>query len=323
MNKEFFKPEQETVSEAAELLGNTFLQRKDLFASQLEDGRYVAIKEPLTPRHLTLHLEGHITLGAYMLAPESTSRLMALDADGDNGLADLANLSYKLETEGIPSYLETSRRGGHLWFFFDSPQEGEKVRAFGKAVIDLHKIEGVELYPKQDRLYGGPGSLVRLPFGRHKLTGVRYPFICRDGAWLAPTVREQIMVLSAHQSVPEAVFGAYATQVLEKRERRVPKRNGAIYDSSEIERVKNAVPLLDFINAFVDLRPVASGAVGCCPFHDDKHPSFGVNREGNFWQCFAGCGAGSIIDFWMKWKGIEFHQAVTELADLLRVEDKT
>jgi DNA primase len=87
--------------------------------------------------------------------------------------------------------------------------------------------------------------------------------------------------------------------------------------------VKNAVPLLDFINAFVDLRPVASGAVGCCPFHDDKHPSFGVNREGNFWQCFAGCGAGSIIDFWMKWKGIEFHQAVTELADLLRVEDKT
>ena len=98
MSIEFFKPEQETVYEAAELLGKTFIQRKDLFASQLEDGRYVAIKEPLTERHLALHLKGHITLGAYMLAPDSTTRLMALDADGDNGLVDLANLSYELDT---------------------------------------------------------------------------------------------------------------------------------------------------------------------------------------------------------------------------------
>jgi DNA primase len=84
--------------------------------------------------------------------------------------------------------------------------------------------------------------------------------------------------------------------------------------------VKKAVPLVEFIEAFVGLRPVASGAVGKCPFHDDHTPSFGVNRKGNYWQCFAGCGAGSILDFWMKWKGIEFYQAVTELADILGVE---
>src|SRR3989304_3427171 len=116
MNQEFFKPEQETVYEAARLLGKIFIQRPDIFASQLADGRYVAIEEPLA-----LHLKGHITLGAYMLAPDSTTRLMAFDADGDNGLVDLANLSYELETEGIPSYLETSRRGGHLWFFLEQP----------------------------------------------------------------------------------------------------------------------------------------------------------------------------------------------------------
>src|SRR3970040_2327531 len=132
MSNEFFKPEVETVYETAVLLGKTFIQRTALFASQLEDGRYVAIKEPLTERHLELHLKGHITLGAYMLAPDSTTRIIALDADGENGLVDLANLSYELETEGIPSYLETSRRGGHLWFFFEQPQIGEQVRAFGK-----------------------------------------------------------------------------------------------------------------------------------------------------------------------------------------------
>ena len=32
-------------------------------------------------------------------------------------------------------------------------------------------------------------------------------------------------------------------------------------------------------------------------------------------NCFAGCGSGSVIDFWMKWKGCEFTEAVKELAD--------
>ncbi len=320
MSLEFFKPEQETVNGAAGLLGKTFIQRSDMFASQLEDGRYVAIKEPLTERHLVLHIQGHITLGAYMLAPDSTTNLMALDADADNGLVDLANLSYELETEGIPSYLETSRRGGHLWFFFEKPHEGEQVRAFGKGVLRRHAVEDIELYPKQDRLYTGPGSLVKLPFGIHKKSGQRYPFIRRDGAWIAPTVREQIQLLSDHKSVPEDIFGAYATYGLETREKRVPRPSGVIYDSSDIEKVKKAVPLMEFIEAFVDLRPVASGAVGKCPFHDDHNPSFGVNKEGNYWQCFSGCGSGSIIDFWMKLKGIEFSQAVNELAELLGVK---
>jgi hypothetical protein len=319
MNVEYFKPEQETVHEAAELLGKTFIQRKDIFASQLEDGRYVAIKETLTQRHLELHLKGHITLGAYMLTPESTTNQMVFDADGENGLVDLADLSYELETEGIPTYLEISRRGGHLRFFFEQHHDGGQVRAFGNGIIRRHELAGIELYPKQDRLYTGPGSLVRLPFGIHKKSGQRYPFIHRDGAWLAPTVREQIMLLSDHKSVPEDVFGAYATYELEKRKKRVPKLSGTIYDSSDIERVKKAVPLMEFVEAFVDLRPVASGAVGKCPFHDDNHPSFGVNKEGNYWQCFAGCGSGSIIDFWMKWKGVEFSQAVSELAELLEV----
>ena len=98
------------------------------------------------------------------------------------------------------------------------------------------------------------------------------------------------------------------------------KRLALSTSSNEIERVKMAVPLIDFISAYVDLRPVASGGVGRCPFHDDKNPSFGVNKEGNYWQCFSGCGSGSIIDFWMKWNGIEFSQAVKELAELLGVK---
>jgi hypothetical protein len=110
-----------------------------------------------------------------MLAADSTTRLMALDSDKEGGLNDLAELANVLGGEDIPTYLEASRRGGHLWFFFDRPHEGEQVRAFGKGILHQYKIGKVELFPKQDRLHTGPGSLVRLPFGRHRLTGQRYP----------------------------------------------------------------------------------------------------------------------------------------------------
>ncbi len=80
------------------------------------------------------------------------------------------------------------------------------------------------------------------------------------------------------------------------------------------------MPIMEFIGYFVDLRPSASGAVGKCPFHDDQHASFGVNTRDTYWNCFAGCGAGSIIDFWMKWRNLEFAEALNELSDILGVK---
>jgi hypothetical protein len=59
------------------------------------------------------------------------------------------------------------------------------------------------------------------------------------------------------------------------------------------------------------------GSIGLCPFHDDEHPSFGVNDEGNYWHCFAGCGGGNVIDFWMKYRNCNFMTAVKELAEML------
>jgi len=45
-----------------------------------------------------------------------------------------------------------------------------------------------------------------------------------------------------------------------------------------------------------------------------------VNNDENYWSCFAGCGGGTIIDFWMKWRGVEFKEAVKELSEFLGVE---
>jgi len=76
----------------------------------------------------------------------------SIDADGENGLVDLAEMSYQLEIKGVPSYLETSRRGGHLWLFFRNPQEGIRVRALGGDILKTFGMEGTELFPKQGKL---------------------------------------------------------------------------------------------------------------------------------------------------------------------------
>ena len=67
--------------------------------------------------------------------------------------------------------------------------------------------------------------------------------------------------------------------------------------SGTIEEVREATDLVALIGEHVPLRPKGREHVGVCPFHDDQHPSFGVNTEGDFWHCFAGCGGGSVIDF--------------------------
>ena len=77
------------------------------------------------------------------------------------------------------------------------------------------------------------------------------------------------------------------------------------------------VLLIDFIGRYVGLRPIATGAVGLCLFHDDNLSSFGSDKKGNYWNCFAGCGGGDIISFWMKWKQCNFSTAVKELEEAL------
>ena len=62
---------------------------------------------------------------------------------------------------------------------------------------------------------------------------------------------------------------------------------------------------------------------GRCPLHDDQVASFSVNRQDSYWHCFAGCGAGSIIDFCIQYqKQVQgqqcyFKMAVTDLAEIL------
>ncbi|MGY1488704.1 DNA primase [Methylobacillus pratensis] len=83
---------------------------------------------------------------------------------------------------------------------------------------------------------------------------------------------------------------------------------------SFIQDLLNRVDIVDVIDRSVPLKKAGANYSACCPFHNEKSPSFTVSPTKQFYHCF-GCGAhGSAIGFVMEYQGISFVEAVHELA---------
>jgi hypothetical protein len=107
-----------------------FVQRWDQYAVQQHDGSYWRVGEPLSVSHLAAHLAGRWTLGSYVLDASSRCSFAIFDADGEDGLAHLALLSEELLRAGVPTLLEASRRGGHLWVHLVESTPAQVIRAW-------------------------------------------------------------------------------------------------------------------------------------------------------------------------------------------------
>jgi len=149
-----------------------FVGRRNDYAIQRESGRYVRVGHPLTRAALRAHLDGLHTLGTYVIDERGSCRFAVLDVDSEDGLTLLADVQARLAAAGIPSSLEASRRGGHLWVFLAQAVPASVVRRWLLPYVPA----GVECYPRQDEACGY-GSLIRLPLGVHQRSGCRYPFV--------------------------------------------------------------------------------------------------------------------------------------------------
>ncbi len=83
---------------------------------------------------------------------------------------------------------------------------------------------------------------------------------------------------------------------------------------SFIEELLGRVDIVEVIERHVPLKRAGREFQACCPFHEEKTPSFTVSPQKQFYHCF-GCGAhGSAIGFMMNYEGLEFPDAIEELA---------
>lgn len=81
------------------------------------------------------------------------------------------------------------------------------------------------------------------------------------------------------------------------------------------EEIKLKIDLVEVVAESVRLQPAGGQSQkGLCPFHGEKTPSFYVHRDKQFWHCF-GCGeGGDVFTFYQKIEGVEFPDALRDLA---------
>ena len=78
--------------------------------------------------------------------------------------------------------------------------------------------------------------------------------------------------------------------------------------------------IVDLIDSKVGLKKAGKDYQACCPFHNEKSPSFTVSQDKQFYHCF-GCGAnGNAISFVMEYEKLEFVDAIEEMASMLNLD---
>jgi DNA primase len=94
----------------------------------------------------------------------------------------------------------------------------------------------------------------------------------------------------------------------------------ALISEESLERVKQAVDIVEVVSAHTDLRRQGARWVGLCPFHEERTPSFSVDAQEKLYHCF-GCGVGGdTIKFVEEKEGMGFAEAVELLAERYGVE---
>ena len=150
----------------------------------------VDVKAALTLSTIRQHLEGRLTIGLYAINPQTQrSKWVAIDADYKDSLADLLKLQYELWQDGVHPALEKSRRGGHLWIFFQRPVLARDARIYIYHLAERLDLsvkgaglpEGIEIFPRQDELAPEEfGNALRGPLGVHWGSRKRYWFYDAD-----------------------------------------------------------------------------------------------------------------------------------------------
>jgi len=87
------------------------------------------------------------------------------------------------------------------------------------------------------------------------------------------------------------------------------------------EEIRRRADIVEVIEQYVALRPAGSGRFkACCPFHDEKTPSFYVSRDKGFYKCFGCSKSGDVFRFVQEIENVTFIEAKKQLAEKYGVQ---
>jgi len=245
------------------------------------------------------HLAGELTIGIYAINPATQRcKWMAIDADYKTALEDLIKVQRQLRDDGIEAALEKSRRGGHLWIFFERPVLARDARIYiyhvaGRLDVQVKGAglsDGIEIFPKQDELRPEEfGNAIRAPLGVHwgarDSRGWRYWYYGADYA-----LDDQLAYLRRLPKVKEQ----HLLRMIEGRT--IPREFAQRARRPEIPKYLESKPgefrILDYVEV---RRQVGRNWVARCPScashgHDKAGDNLAVSvEEPRKYCCWAGC----------------------------------
>jgi DNA primase len=93
----------------------------------------------------------------------------------------------------------------------------------------------------------------------------------------------------------------------------------ALYTQESLTSLKQRIDLVEVLSTHIELKKSGASYKGLCPFHDEKSPSFMIQKGDSHYHCF-GCGAhGDAIQFLMSYLKMSFTEAVEALAERFHV----
>ncbi|CAB4198173.1 Archaeal primase DnaG/twinkle, TOPRIM domain [uncultured Caudovirales phage] len=112
----------------------------------------------------------------------------------------------------------------------------------------------------------------------------------------------------------------YKLEKVERKQIEVVQYPNKEESSAHIEKLKSSIDVREYVKQYIKLD---SKGLGLCPFHDDKNPSLSVRS--NLFKCFACDAKGSIIDFIMRYNGVDLPASIKMLESYtnMRLEPKT
>ena len=93
------------------------------------------------------------------------------------------------------------------------------------------------------------------------------------------------------------------------------------FNNEFLQRLKDTLYITDVIQSYgVDIKKKGSKYWACCPFHNERTPSFSISLEEGFYYCFGCHVSGDMITFVEKMESMSFTDAVEKLANMAHME---
>ncbi len=283
--------------QVATVYAATFPARDDVYSRWTDQG-WRPVREPLTGEVILAGLTGTgPSISGYMIAPGSVSHVLAYDFDTDNGFEQAFQLALFMEKEGLPAYVETSRRGAHLWCVMDQVKPAVAIRAAARGLLQAADLpdqdEHIEIRPGSDRVDAewhthvsgavvgtGLGHALRLPLMPHPKTGKTGRMLHPNGSRLGATMAEILLTMEWASADSLVEWGS--------RWRRPPLTHLPPEYHNPHDFPEDTSTASEILRELWGVHNARPGASVRCPAHEDKMPSLSILRDDRRAICKAG-----------------------------------